>query len=55
MKFKSVLTTFAAVLPLAVIPPASGYNFWDQGLVAGTVNTAFTDALMGSAGAPNHL
>lgn len=52
MKLKSIVTTFAAVLPLAVIPPASAYNFWDQGLVTGTVNTAFADAFMGSAGHP---
>lgn len=34
------------------VAPAHAYNFWDQGLVTGTVNTAFTDALMGQSGHP---
>lgn len=43
---------FALLGAMALPPSAIAYNFWDQGFAAATVNTTFTNALLGTIGHP---
>lgn len=54
MDLKPFAWTLSCVLALGGISAreAGAYDFWDQGLVSGTVNTTFTDANLGTAGHP---
>src|SRR4030095_15465560 len=50
--FEWTLSCLLLALNCVSAREAGAYDFWDQGLVSGTVNPPFTDATLGGAGRP---